>query len=199
MDLLADSFTVLPSDRYFANEHQVEESTAVIALSPKSFQHWLFKLALNRSGHTAFEEVRAMFNSRPFEIGDIGFSQEGDEIHIMVQERMVRLPISRLGSGYQQVLYIVANLVLNKRKMLGIEELEINLSPKLQQVLFEKLKKHIYHDSDLATQIIMTSHSGYFGGRSDVRCFEVAHNGEYTVVSRFSRGKRAEFFSHVAL
>jgi AAA ATPase domain len=195
MDLLSDSFTLLPSDRYFANEQGHEESMAASPLSPESFQRWLFKLSLNRSSHAAFEEIKKMFNTAPFVIGELGFSQERDEIHVMVQEQMVRLPISRLGSGYQQVLYIIANLVLNKRKMLGIEELEINLSPKLQQVLFEKLKKHIYHGSDLATQIIMTSHSDYFGDRGDVRCFEVEHNGEYTVVNSFSRGKRAAFFS----
>jgi hypothetical protein len=39
--------------------------------------------------------------------------------------------------------------------MLGIEELEINLSPTAQKIVFEKLKSHI-HDSDLMTQVIIT-------------------------------------------
>jgi len=112
----------------------------------------------------------------------------------MVQEPQVRLPIGRLGSGYQQILYTIASLVLNKKKMLGIEELEINLSPRMQTVLFEKLKYYINQGS-LANQIIITSHSDYFSGRTDVRCYGVEHNGMYTVVNSWSQAKKARFFS----
>jgi AAA15 family ATPase/GTPase len=167
MNMLAGSFVLLPSDRYLTNEVAPEASKEPFPLSPQTFKNWLFKLSLSRSGHTAFEEIKAMFAGVPFSIGEIGFSKERDEIEIMVQERKVRLPIGRLGSGHQQILYIVANLVLNKGKILGIEELEINLSPLAQKVLFEKLKKHVFEGGDLASQIIITSHSRYFSGRTD--------------------------------
>lgn len=195
MNLLADSFTLVPSDRYLTSEPVFEESKEANPFSPMTFKNWLFRLALSRSGHTTFEEIKDMFAKDPFSIGKIGFSKEHDEIEIMVQEPKVRLPIGRLGSGHQQFLYIIANLVLNKRKMLGIEELEINLSPTAQKMIFEKLKRHIYSSSDLVSQAIITSHSDYFKGRGDVRCYGVEHNGAHTVVKPWSQAKRGKFFS----
>lgn len=195
MNLLADSFALVPSDRYLTSEAAIEESKEAFPFSPETFKKWLFKLALSRSGHAAFEEIKAMFVSAPFSIGEVGFSKERDEIEIMVQEPKVRLPIGRLGSGHQQFLYIIAILVLNKGKMLGIEGLEINLSPAAQKMLFEKLKHHIYKGSDLVRQIIITSHSDYFKGRRDVRCYGVEHNGAHTVVRPWSWARRDKFFS----
>jgi hypothetical protein len=195
MNLLANSFRVLSSDRYLTSELLSSESGQEIALTPKTFKGWLFKLSLSRGGHDAFEEIRKMFVSDPFSVGEIGFSQEREEIEIMVKEQNVRLPISRLGSGYQQILYIIANLVLNKKKMLGIEELEINLSPRAQKILFDKLKKHIYTYSDLLTQLIITSHSDVFEFRKDVRVYGVEHNGKHTTVTQWSQMKRKRFFS----
>jgi hypothetical protein len=195
MNLLADSFVLLPSDRYLTTESALEELKSIVPLSPQTFKKWLFRLSLSRYGHSAFEEITATFASAPFSIGEIGFSKERDEIDIMVKERKVRLPIGRLGSGHQQILYIIANLVLNKGKMLGIEELEINLSPTAQKVLFESLKKQIFQGTSLVTQIIITSHSKYFSGRRDVRCYGVEHNGEHTIVNPWSQAKKADFFS----
>jgi hypothetical protein len=68
------------------------------------------------------------------------------------------------------MLYIIASLVLNKGKMLGIEELEINFSPTAQKLMFEKLKSHVCASPDLVTQVIITSHTDYFDRRGDVRC-----------------------------
>ena len=188
-------FALLPSDRYLTSEYALDESKEAFLLSPKTFKKWLFNLALSRTEHAAFEEIKTMFATEPFCIGEIGFSKERDEIEIMVKEPTVRLPIGRLGSGHQQILYIIANLVLNKRKMLGIEELEINLSPTAQKTVFEKLKNHIYSRSDLVSQVIITSHSDYFKGRRDVRCYGVEHNGRYTVVKPWTQAKRLKFFS----
>ena len=198
MNMLADSFTLLSSNRYLTAEGALEESKEELSLSPKNFKKWLFKLALSRQGHATFEEIKAMFKDEPFSIGEIGFSRDRDEIEIMVQGPRVRLPIGRLGSGHQQILYIIANLVLNKRKMLGIEELERNLSPTAQKILFEKLKHHIYKSSDLASQILITSHSDYFSGRQDVRCYGVEHNGDYTVVKPWTQATKAGFFSRAS-
>ncbi|MFH1883327.1 MAG: AAA family ATPase [Planctomycetota bacterium] len=194
MDLLADSFALLPSDRYLTSEQMDKGSTGRPALTPKTFKQWLFRLDLSRSDHKAFEEIKTMFASKPFSCGDIGFSKEGDEIEVMVKEKNVRLPISRLGSGYQQIIYIIANLVLNKKKMMGIEELEINLSPTAQKMVFEKLKYHIYKGSDLISQIIITSHSNYFKGRTDVRRYSVEHNDQETIVKPLTTAVRKSIF-----
>lgn len=194
MDSLADSFVLLPSDRYFSMEEATETSAINSSIAPKTFKTWLFQLSLDRSGYSMFEEIRSMFAKDPFAIGDLGFSKDRQELEIMVKGRQVRLPIGRLGSGHQQILYIVANLVINKRKMLGIEELEVNLSPLMQKIVFEKIKSHILHSGDLVAQVIITSHSNYFSGRRDVRCYGVEHNGAHTTVTPWSQTKRAGFF-----
>jgi predicted ATPase len=194
MNILAGSFVVIPSDRYVTGNQAASQPDLKLPFTPSTFKRWLFELYLNRSGHSPFEEIKAMFKSNPFAIGEIGFSREADQIEIMVKDAHVRLPIDRLGSGHQQILYIVASLVVNKGKMIGIEELEINLSPKLQTVLFEKLKRHILVAKDLASQLIITSHSDYFRGRQDVRCYSVEHTGSHTVVNPWTRAHRTGFF-----
>ena len=196
MNLLNDSFALVPSDRYLTTEIAVEEPKdgPALVFSSKTFKHWLFKLSLSRSGHAAFEEIKAMFAKNPFSIGEIGFSKESNEIEIMVKEPKVRLPIGRLGSGHQQFLYIIAILVLNKGKMLGIEELEVNLSPEGQKMIFEKLKDHIYKGGDLVSQIIITSHSDYFQYRGDVRVYGVEHTGDHTKVNSWTKSQRRGFF-----
>jgi AAA15 family ATPase/GTPase len=194
MDLLSDSFSLLPSDRYLTSEQIDKESKRDFLLSPKDFKKWLFNLSLSRSGHQIFEQIKTMFISDPFSVGDIGFSTDGNELEVMVQDKKVRLPISRLGSGYQQILYIIANIAFNKGKMMGIEELEINLSPAAQKMVFEKLKSYIYKGSDLITQIIITSHSTYFEGRTDVRRYSVTHDGNETIVEPLTEAAWMGFF-----
>lgn len=192
MNLLADSFRVLPSDRHLTSEKLDREPNS--SLTSGTFKRWLFSLSLSKGGYKTYEEIKNMFAQQPFSIGEVGFSQDGEEIEIMVKDSTVRLPIGRLGSGYQQMLYIIASLVLNKGKMLGIEELEITLSPKAQKIVFEKLKTHIYGDSDLVTQVIITSHSDYFEDRGDVRCYGVEHNGQHTIVNNWTASKGRTFF-----
>jgi len=199
MNLLADAFVLVPSDRYLTTEIVVEGSkdAPTLSLSSKTFKQWLFKLSLSRAGHPVFEEIKTMFAKDPFKIGEIGFSKEINEIEIMVQEPKVRLPIGRLGSGHQQFLYIIASLILNKGRMLGIEELEVNLSPEAQRKIYAKLKKHIYEGSDLISQLIITSHSDYFKYHGDVRVYGVEHTGEHTKVNSWTKNQRRKFFERI--
>jgi hypothetical protein len=200
MNLLADAFVLVPSDRYLTSEFVVEESkdASALPLSSTTFKQWLFKLSLSRSGHARFEEIKTMFAKDPFLIGEIGFSKEGGEIEIMVKEAKMRLPIGRLGSGHQQFLYIIANLILHKGKMLGIEELEVNLSPHSQRKIYGKLKKHIYESADLISQLLITSHSDYFKFHEDVRVYGVEHDGTQTKVKSWTENERKTFFQRLA-
>ncbi|MGD0058901.1 MAG: AAA family ATPase [Verrucomicrobiia bacterium] len=194
MELFSDSFALLQADRYLTMEKEGQDSGAKIMLTPKTFKQWLHKLSLDRSTYESFEEIKKMIASKPFEFGDIGFSKEGDEIEIMVKTGNVRLPICRLGSGHQQILYIIGSLVLYKKRMVGIEELEINLSPTAQKNVFEKLKHHIFTSADLINQLIITSHSDTFGNRGDVRVYGVEHNGQETLVHRWTQADNKKHF-----
>lgn len=196
MNLLADSFALLPADRYLTQEpaeNSSEQPTPI--LTPKTFKKWLFGLSLTRADHESFETIKSMFSQKPFSAGEISFNKERGEIEIMVKQSNSRLPISRLGSGYQQMLYIVAFIVLNRGKMLGIEELEINLSPAAQRFVFEKLKEYVRAESGLLSQVIITSHSEIFEVRNDVRCYGVTHDGEHTSVASWKKSSvRKRFF-----
>jgi hypothetical protein len=44
------------------------------------------------------------------------------------------------------------------------------------------------------TQVIITSHSDYFQGRQDVRCYEVHHNGQHTIVDKWTEARGRQFF-----
>jgi AAA15 family ATPase/GTPase len=194
MDLMNDSFVVIPSNRFLTTE--AESGKKDLPMTPNTFKAWLFNLSLDRSKYYMFQQIKDIFNGEPFKFGELSFTRNDNEIEIMVDKDGVRLPINRMGSGLQQILFLVSNLVLLKGKMVGIEELEINLSPTAQMQIFEKIKSYLKKDNKLISQVIITSHSDYFGGRGDVRCYETSHDGEKTIVSNWTNAMRRAFFKH---
>lgn len=72
MNLLADSFRVLPSHRYLTNEKVGQEPGSYPA--PENFKRWMFGQSLSRAGYNMYEEIKDMFAKEPFSIGEIGFS-----------------------------------------------------------------------------------------------------------------------------
>ena len=82
--------------------------------------------------------------------------------------------------------------------MLGIEELEVNLSPHSQRKIYGKLKKHIYESGDLISQLLITSHSDYFKFHEDVRVYGVEHDGTQTKVKSWTENERKTFFQRLA-
>lgn len=194
MDILSDSFTVFPSDRYLTVEKDAGEPIGNAPFTPRTFKNWLSDLSTSRTGHKNFKLICQMFETSPFSFGEISFVKERGEIEIMVEKDGPRLPISRVGSGLQQILYIMAAIIRNRGKMVGIEELEINLSPETQKKVFGKLKSFVSGGSGIVSQVLVTSHSNYFGGRDDVRRYGVTHNGEYTTVKRWKTTTIRNFF-----
>lgn len=185
MNLLKDSFKVVSSNRYLTSE--VFTGDEKVLLSPNSFKQWLFNISVSRDQYENFQKIKTIFNSEPFKYGEISFVRSSTMLEIMVEKDGKRLPINRVGSGLQQVLYLISHIVCSKGKMLGIEELEINLSPIAQKQIFEKIKAYIKQEQNLIDQIIITSHSPYFGHRTDVRCYEVENDGDKTVVNNWKK------------
>lgn len=148
--------------------------------------------------YRTFEHIRKAFNGTQFECGDLSFSRDGSEIEIMVEKSGTRLPISRLGSGHQQILYVIATLAANSGKMLGIEELEINLSPPAQKAVFETIRAATTAAGPL-NQVLITSHSRYLGNRRDVRWYGVTHDGFETKVEAWREAQRDNFFGVAGL
>jgi len=72
-----------------------------------------------------------------------------------------RIPINLLGSGIQQVVALIARLLVSNATFVAIEEPELNLRYTLQQRLYEVFKE-IVADPAGPSQIFLTSHSPAF-------------------------------------
>jgi len=67
---------------------------------------------------------------------------QGDKVDIVVRDESNReLLIERLGTGVQKILLLLSGLSSMKSTMIGIEELELNLSPRLQSVTLSMLRE----------------------------------------------------------
>jgi len=175
LNQMSDCFCLIPANRYLFTE-SVPTGRQEAVFNPRSFKQWLYNAYMARTDFHRFEEIQKIFNAKPFEFGELGFAQEGNELEIMVKKNGLRLPINRIGSGLQQILYLIAVIVLHKTKVLAVEELEINLSPAAQKEVFEMLKKCVREKPCLLNQVFVTSHSDYFEARDDVKCFSVTYN-----------------------
>lgn len=129
------------------------------SFTPNDFKKSLYSLYLNEKKHYLFEEVNSIFNKDPFSFGELSFSMHKNELEIMIKNEGVRLPIKHLGSGVEQILFIVACLVYSRGKIICIEELEQNLSPRLQNLALIKIQSMIGKNLD---QLILSSHSSVF-------------------------------------
>lgn len=83
-----------------------------------------------------------------------------NEIHI--KESRIRFPIRLIGGGFQELLNIVPSLV-EEDTIVGIEEPETHLHPKLARDLFSSLKK-----ASESCQILITTHFPAFVDKGDL-------------------------------
>lgn len=175
--LLTDSFRLIGTNRSMDRETLTIKEPPSDFLSPSSFKRSLFGLATNRQNYDLFKQINRQFNSPPFSFGEISFAVDPktEEVELMIEKAGNRLPVNRIGSGLQQILFLIANIVHNSHKMIGFEEIELNLSPEAQKRIFETLKAMVY-GTRLINQALVTSHSPYFRGRQDVGYFEVSYD-----------------------
>jgi len=131
-------------------------------LTPTDFKKSLYSLYLDERRHSIFEQINEVFNQEPFSFGEISFANINDSLELMIKNNGVRLPINHLGSGVEQILFIITCLLYSRNKIICIEELEQNLSPKLQNLALRKLQSMIGKHFD---QLIISSHSSVFAKR----------------------------------
>ncbi len=189
LSLLNDFFTLVSSRRYLTIEK--DQKGIQCELDPSTFKNWLFNLEMNRETYSEFEELRIMFGNPPFDFGEISFARERDELEILVKRNELRLPIGRLGTGVQQILYLLANIVHNKGKVIGIEEMEINLSERSQNYLLKLLDDLINSDKTTIRQVIMSTHSYDYGKKGQVLRWWVHHDGNETIIKRWDNDAEA--------
>lgn len=129
-------------------------------IDSKTFKNFLYNLYLNRATHDLFEKINKLFNDEPFKFGEISFSKEGNNLEVMLKKDGLRLPISAYGSSVLQTLFIISCIVYMGNKIICIEELEQNLSPRLQAFTLKKIKSLISNNE--LNQIIVSSHSSVY-------------------------------------
>ena len=163
IDPLNDCVHIINSDR---DMHSSDFNTALqTEISPQNFKSFLYGLYLSPQDHQIFERINDIFNSPPFSFGEISFAKDNGKLEIMVKNGKVRLPIKHIGSGVLQTLYILSSIIFNKSKIICIEELEQNLSPKKQYEALKKIQaimSESHGQNNSLDQLILSSHSSVY-------------------------------------
>jgi predicted ATP-dependent endonuclease of OLD family len=157
IDFLNDCVYLISSER--ESQKTKFENELVPSFNPEDLKRSLYSLYLLEEKHCEFEEIDKIFSQEPFGFGNLSFSKHNGELEIMVKKDGIRLPLKHLGSGAEQILFIISSIICSRSKILGIEELEQNLSPKLQKLALFKIQSMIGSKID---QILLSSHSSVF-------------------------------------
>lgn len=190
MTLLNDSFAVVSSRRYLTTEE--DRKGEKCPLDPGYFKNWLHNLEMDRRTYTLFEEIKRLFGESPFTFGEVSFAREAKNLEIMVDRAGLRLPIGRWGTGVQQILVLLANVFYNQGKMVGIEEMEINLSERSQNNFLGTLDELIKSGKSAIRQVILSTHSYEYGRAGHVLRWFVDHDGSKTIVKPWDNVAEAE-------
>lgn len=89
------------------------------------------------------------------------FDRRANRANLAWQTRHARIPVALLGSGVQQIVALVARLLMSDATIVAIEEPELNLRFSLQRRLYEIFEEIVSADVGL-WQIFLTSHSPAF-------------------------------------
>ncbi|MHB1684384.1 MAG: ATP-dependent nuclease [Bacilli bacterium] len=144
-------------------------------------------------------ETGAAIGGKPTLEGNIDESDFISALTLMIDSGLFKLPISRNGLGYNNLIYIsliLANLTAEDSLLLGenakifpmlaIEEPEAHLHPAMQYKLLKFLQSMI--DKDIAglknRQLFITSHSTHITSAvslDSIICFYMASNGQVQI------------------
>lgn len=103
----------------------------------------------------AFEDI---FGPSEF---STAFDRPNNKADLVLDKDYVRIPVDLLGSGIQQLVALLGQLILTPAALIGIEEPELNLRYSLQKRLLKAFKK--ITESDYGPQqIFLSSHSTAF-------------------------------------
>jgi len=195
MNSLDNAFLRIPPDRFLSQE-QEEPREVKVALTSRSLKNWLFQSLHDENSEMMIREIARQFNSQPFNHGNISIIRVGKtEIEAFVEDKNgFKLPIGRRGSGVQQILMILSYITKANSPIIGIEELEINLSPNTQKLLVTSLFELINSRSSVVRQIIFTTHSPHIGKRNEAERRWVWMDKGETKVTRPSEAKTTGFF-----
>jgi len=194
MGSLDNGFVRVPANRFIATEKEMQ-SSEVAQLDASTFKNWLFQISLNRDTERMFRDISDEFAAEPFSHGRLSLARVGENLEVFVERKDgFKLPLGRKGTGVQQLLMILAYVAVSKAPIVGIEELEINLSPQSQTAIFNDLLRIIQGGGPIK-QIFLTTHSPTIAKRNEAAVRAISMNAnEETEVSLRSEGQVHDFF-----
>ncbi len=197
MSILNSVVSFIDTDRFLSEEKENRKS---IRLTAKNYKNWLHNLSLDVIHHDLYlkyidfvkrhHSIFGLFrNFAPsFATNDHG------QVELIVYNGNQRLPIDSYGTGIQQLLYLLALLFSTKARIVLIEELELNLSPKSQKKLFQLVRNLI--NEGVIDQVIFTTHSPYFKFTTDFSFYEVNMNVDKISTVENVAAVRPSFFNN---
>ncbi len=114
---------------------------------------------------------------------DTAFSRQLIQADLVFDKGNVRIPVDLLGSGVQQVIALLGQLLLTPAPLVGVEEPELNLRYTLQKQLlaaFEQITTSEYGPQ----QLFLTSHSPAFESEPFFFAMDYSKNGSPTLTRR---------------
>jgi len=139
--------------------------------------------------------LKRLLAAPPFSMGelDVVLDRNTDRIDVGFVRSNGWLPLENMGSGCQQVLLVLGQLLLNDCPVVAIEEPEMNLSARFQQHLLTVLRRLARDSGGIVSQLFIGTHSPYF--EDEQTCFGVALDGQgITHITRLSGDGRAQHF-----
>lgn len=89
----------------------------------------------------------------------------------MLSNDFGKLPVTSFGTGIQQIIFILSKIFLSKKKIVLIEEIELNLSPKYQLELINFIFNNLIKKGIL-DQLFYTTHSPLMCYRTEFRTLQ---------------------------
>ena len=193
LDTFNDQVYVVPASRFLVEEIG---SDSQVALKSTNFKNWLHNLSLSKDGYEQYKRIIELFAKRPLNIGEISFLKNNGNLDLMVDDGFYgRMRIDEKGTGIQQLLILIGYITESNSSVLCVEEPELNLSFKNQDMLINILRDQVKDNDSSIEQTLITSHSDHVGSRADFTRFHVEkENTTDTVVRAFTSEDREALF-----
>jgi len=193
LDTFNDQVYVVPASRFLAEEIG---SDSQVRLESTHFKNWLHNLSLSEEGYEQYRRIIELFAKPPLNIGEISFLKNNGNLDLMVDDGYYgRMRIDEKGTGIQQLLILIGYITETNASVLCVEEPELNLSFKNQDMFIDILRTQVRDSESSIEQTLITSHSDHVGSRDDFTLFHVEkENTTDTIVREFTiDDKRALF------
>jgi hypothetical protein len=164
-----DRFALIGLDRRLAPGGQPskdEEAHAAVVPAPLMLELYDAKESLEPEIYQRWELFTQVMEKFSDVLGEGRFLATFDRTigraNLVFETRGARIPVDLLGAGIQQVVSIVARLLMTRATVIGIEEPESNLRFDMQLRLREILEEVVSSASQGPRQVLLTSHSPAF-------------------------------------